>query len=93
MLTSKSIKLKKLDIVRIPKNGELVNSIGLRKVSGHPDNTNPEHFTTPSNLKGTDNVEILQEGIAELNREANEALKPSESGEAKRSEGEETPFD
>lgn len=53
----------KFEHVRIPKSRELFARYGFsRVVTGHPDNTDPNHWTVPGNLSGKTLQESLQNG-------------------------------
>lgn len=84
MIKSYGLRLKELKIVKIPSNSKLVEQFGLKAAKGHPDNTDPEHFTDPVNAVGTDNIESLQDDINKLFAEAESSR--NDSGEAKDSD-------
>lgn len=49
MFVHPDLHLNKLSEVRIPSGKQLFERYGFSQPTGHPDNTNPRHFSEPSN--------------------------------------------
>ena len=84
MITFPEAHLNKFQEVSIPKARVLFERFGYKAPIGHPDNTDPNHFNTPSNL-GLTPTETLAAGMrvaVRLNSQAAEAAKLAERADS-----------
>lgn len=83
MITFPAAHLNKFQEVSIPKAKVLFERYGYKAPQGHPDNTDPNHFKTPSNL-GLTPTETLAAGMrvaVRLNAQATAAAKQAEAAD------------
>ena len=84
MITFVDSHLNRFQDVSIPKTRVLFERYGYKVPAGHPDNTDPNHFNTPSNL-GLTPTETLAAGMrvaVRLNQSAAAAAKQAEEAAA-----------